>query len=169
MARHAQLAVQLRNTAYRPSLWKSTFEEVRRGLNRRVFTMSYAKQPSKPKSRTKALTLVTVAGALSLAAGASVTAVSPAGPMARANRASAITLGEEQISELRVATFYVFDDENTGRDAPGLQFVKEHRHRGTGGRARAVWRLRRWRRAHGRWRARRYVSRYLEGQKRVSD
>jgi hypothetical protein len=87
--------------------------------------MSHAKQASKPKSRTKALTVVTVAGTLSLAAGASVTAVSPAGHMARANRASAITVGEQQITELRVATFYVFDNENTGRH--GLQFVKEHR------------------------------------------
>jgi hypothetical protein len=99
--------------------------------------MLHAKQASKPKSRTKALTVVTVAGTLSLAAGASVTAVSPAGHMARANRASAITLGEQQITELRVATFYVFDNENTGRH--GFQFVKEHRHRGTGGSARAVY------------------------------
>jgi hypothetical protein len=90
--------------------------------------MSHAKQASKPKSRTKAVTVVAVAGALSLAAGASVTAVGPAGHTPMANTAPVINLSEEQISDLRVATFYVFDNENAGRHAPGLQLVKERRH-----------------------------------------
>jgi hypothetical protein len=66
--------------------------------------MSRAKQASKPKSRAKAVTAVVFAGALSLAGGASVTAVGPADHMPMANTAPAITLGEEQISDLRVAT-----------------------------------------------------------------
>lgn len=88
------------------------------GLNGRFFTTSHAKQASKPKSRTKAVTVVAVAGALSLAAGASVTAVGPAGHTPMANTAPVINLSEEQISDLRVATFYVFDNENAGRHAP---------------------------------------------------
>jgi hypothetical protein len=95
--------------------------------------MSHAEQAAKRKSRTKAVTVLAVAGALSLAAGASVTAVGPASHTPMANAAPAITLGEEQISEVRVATFYVFDNENAGRHAPRLQLVEERRHRGTGG------------------------------------
>ena len=49
--------------------------------------MSHAKQASKPKSRTKAVTVVAIAGALSLAAGASVTAVGPVGHAPMANTA----------------------------------------------------------------------------------
>ena len=56
-----------------------------------------------------------------------------------ANAARANTLGEEQISDVRVATFYVFDNENAGRHAPRLQLVIERRHRGTRGSARAVY------------------------------
>ena len=41
--------------------------------------MSHAKQASKRKSQTKAVTVLGVAGALSLAGGASGAAVSPAG------------------------------------------------------------------------------------------
>jgi hypothetical protein len=50
-------------------------------------------------------------------------------PMANAARAN--TLGEEQISDVRVATFYVFENENAGRHAPRLQLVKERCHTGT--------------------------------------
>ena len=79
--------------------------------------MSHAEQAAKRKSRTKAVTVLAVAGALSLAAGAS----------ADGERG---TRNYSRRGDVRVATFYVFDNENAGRHAPRLQLVKERRHRG---------------------------------------
>ncbi len=108
-------------------------------MNDRSFTMSHAKQTSKRKSRTKAVTALAVAGALSLAAGASVTGDGPADRAPTKNPAPVITLGAEEISGVRVATFYVFDNENVRTNRPRLQFVKERRHRGSRGSAGAVY------------------------------
>jgi hypothetical protein len=55
-----------------------------------------------------------VAGALSLAGGASEAAVGPAGDAPTENTAPVITLGEEEISDVSLTTFYVFDNENGG-------------------------------------------------------
>ena len=66
---------------------------------------------------------------LSLAGGASEAAVGPAGDIATENTAPVITLGEEEISDVSLATFYVFDKENAGAHRPGLQLA-----RGRGGR-----------------------------------
>ena len=66
--------------------------------------MSHAKQASKRKSQTKAVTVLGVAGALSLAGGASGAAVSPAGDTLTAN--TAVTLHEEEISDVSLSTFY---------------------------------------------------------------
>ena len=84
--------------------------------------MSHAKQNSKRgnskrrnwerKGRTKALTALGVAGALSLAGGASGAAVGPPGDTLTAN--TAVTLYEEEISDVSLSTFYVFDHENAG-------------------------------------------------------
>jgi hypothetical protein len=95
--------------------------------------MSHAKQASKRKSRAKAVTVLGLAGALSLAGGASEGAVGPAGNTPTENTAPVITLGEEEISDVSLATFYVFDNENAGAHRPGLQLAK--RTRGHGGRA----------------------------------
>ncbi len=109
------------------------------GLNGRSLTMSHAKQTSKRKSRTKAVTALAVAGALSLAADASVTGGGPADHAPTKNTPPVITLGAEEISGVRVATFHVFDNENARTHRPGLQFVKERRHRGSRGSAGAVY------------------------------
>ena len=114
-----------------------TLEGEKAGLNGRSFTMSHAKQTSKRKSRTR--TALAVAGALSLAAGASVTGGRPADHVPTKNTAPVITLGAEEISGVRVATFYVFDNENARTHRPGLQLVKERRHRGSRGSAGAVY------------------------------
>jgi len=102
--------------------------------------MSHAKQASKRKSQTKAVTVLGVAGALSLAGGASGAAVGPPGDTPTENTAPLITLGEEEISDVSLATFYVFDNENAGAHRPGLQLAKRTRghrgcavHRGCGG------------------------------------
>ena len=98
--------------------------------------MSHAKQASKRRSRAKAVTVLGVAGALSLAGGASRTTVGPTGDTPTENAAPVITLGEEEISDVSLATFYVFDNENAGAHRPGLQLAKGRSH--GGGRGRAV-------------------------------
>ena len=78
-------------------------------------TMPQAKKPSKRKHRACAVPLLGAAGlSLSLASGASAATVGPA--------AHEITLGEEEISDVSLATFYVFDKENPS--TPGLQLVR---------------------------------------------
>ena len=67
---------------------------------------------SKSKGRTKALTVLGVAGALSLAGGPSGKAVGPPGDTLTAN--TAVTLHEEEISDVSLSTFYAFDHENAG-------------------------------------------------------
>ena len=86
--------------------------------------MSHGKRNSKRKGRTKAVTVLGVAGALSLAGGASAAIVGPAEDIPTDNTAPVITLGEEEISDVSLATFYVFDNENAGAHRPGLQLAK---------------------------------------------
>lgn len=86
--------------------------------------MSHAKQASKRRGRRKAVTVLGVAGMLSLAGGASGAAVGPAGDTLTENTAPVITLGEEEISDVSLATFYVFDNENAGAHRPGLQLAR---------------------------------------------
>src|SRR5215472_13086570 len=89
--------------------------------------MSYSKRNSKRKSRTKAATVLGVAGALSLAGGASGAAVGPPGDTLTAN--TAVTLHEEEISDVSLSTFYVFDHETAGGRRPGLQLAQRTRSR----------------------------------------
>jgi hypothetical protein len=100
--------------------------------------MSHAKRASKRRSRAKAMTILGVAGALSLMESASGAAIGPPGDTLTAN--TAITLDEEEISDVSLSTFYVFDHENAGAHRPGLQLAKKTRghggsgvHRGCGG------------------------------------
>jgi hypothetical protein len=85
--------------------------------------MSDAKQASKRKDRTKAVTVLGVAGALSLAGGASGAAVGPPSDTLKA----AVTLYEEEISDVSLSTFYVFDYENAGARRPGSQLAQRTR------------------------------------------
>jgi hypothetical protein len=98
--------------------------------------MSHAKRASKQRSRAKAVTVLGVAGALSLAGGASEAAVGPPGNTLTAN--TAVTLHEEEISDVSLSTFYVFDHESAGAHRPRLQFARRTGSRprqGSGGRA----------------------------------
>ena len=102
--------------------------------------MPHTKQASKRRSRAKAVTVLGVAGALSLASGQSRAAVSAAGDIPIETTAPLITLGEEEISDVSLSTFYVFDNENAGTHRRGLQLAKRTRghggsavHRGCGG------------------------------------
>jgi hypothetical protein len=89
--------------------------------------MAHVKQASKRKTQTKAVTVLGVAGALSLAGGASGAAVSPPGDTLTAN--AAITLDEEEISDVSLSAFYVFDHENAGTRPPPLQLAQRTRSR----------------------------------------
>ena len=87
--------------------------------------MSQVKQASKRKTQTKAVTVLGVAGALSLAGGASGAAVGPPGDTLTAK--TAITIIEEEISDVSLSTFFVFDHENAGAPRPGLQLAQRTR------------------------------------------
>ena len=89
--------------------------------------MSHNKRTSKRKDRTKAITVLGVAGALSLTGDASGASVGPPGDALTEN--AAITLDEEEISDVILSTFYVFDHENTGAHRPGLQVAQRTRNR----------------------------------------
>jgi hypothetical protein len=95
--------------------------------------MSRAKRSSERRGRTKAVTALGVAGMLSLGSGACEAAVDPAGDAPKEKAARVITLGEEEISDVSLATFYVFDNENAGVHRPGLQLARARGCAGCGG------------------------------------
>jgi hypothetical protein len=78
--------------------------------------MPQAKQTSKQRRRSKALPVLGAAGlSLSLASGASAV---PGGPAVNlptsGNDGNQVFLGEEEIADVSLATFYVFDKEDLG-------------------------------------------------------
>jgi hypothetical protein len=78
--------------------------------------MASAKQASKRKRRSAAAPVLGVAGlSLSLAGGASASTSGPAADIApqKVSPNHEIFLGEEEISDVNLSTFYVFDRENT--------------------------------------------------------
>ena len=87
--------------------------------------MSRVQQASTRKSRTKAVTVLGVAGALSLAGGASGVAIGPPGATLTTN--TAVTLYEEEISDVSLSTFYAFDHESAGARRPGLKVTERTR------------------------------------------
>jgi hypothetical protein len=86
--------------------------------------MPHAKQASNRKAGTKAVPVLGAAGlSLSLAGGASAAASGPAADMATLKNTTQlheITLAEEEISDVSLATFYVFDKENSGTLQGGM-------------------------------------------------
>jgi hypothetical protein len=84
--------------------------------------MSRAKQVTTRKRR-KAMPVLGAAGLLALASSASAEA--PADTMApNAGVSRPVLLGEEEISDVSLATFYVFDKENSGFLKPGIQLAR---------------------------------------------
>jgi hypothetical protein len=89
------------------------------------------KQNPKRKHRSKALPVLGAAGlSLSLASGASAY---PSAPSADVRTPSpgdnhAVTLGEEEISDVSLATFYVFDKEGEGLARSDVQLVRHGCH-----------------------------------------
>ena len=87
--------------------------------------MSRGKRNSKRKGRTKAVTVLGVAGTLSLAGGASGATIGPPGDTLTAN--TVVTLYEEEISDVSLSTFYAFDHESAGARRPGLRLTQRTR------------------------------------------
>src|ERR1035441_7688136 len=88
--------------------------------------MLHAKQASKRKRRRKALPVLGVAGlSLSLASGASAATGGSAAdmPMQKTGASHEITLAEEEISDVSLATFHVFDKENEPPLRQGLRLA----------------------------------------------
>ena len=89
-------------------------------------TMPLTKQASKRKRRKEVVPALGVVGvSLSLAGGASA-ATAPAADVPSSNTAQVpeITLNEEEISDVSLGTFYVFDKENTGSARQGEQVAR---------------------------------------------
>ena len=86
--------------------------------------MSRAKQPSKRKRRSRALPALGAASlSFSLASGASA---APAAniPTRGADLNHEFILAEEEVSDVSLATFSVFDKENSGTFRPAVQLVR---------------------------------------------
>jgi hypothetical protein len=75
--------------------------------------MAKTKQPSKRKRHTRALPVLGAAGASFAMVGGASAAVAPAPNGPSQNTVPVIAFGEEEISDVNLATFYVFDRENT--------------------------------------------------------
>ena len=89
--------------------------------------MTQISRVSKRKHRNKALPVLSVAGlSVALASAASAVPAGPATDMAglTPGEGHQITFGEEEISDVTLATFYVFDKENVvGSSEPAVELV----------------------------------------------
>src|ERR1700691_3465044 len=91
--------------------------------------MSRTKQASKQKGRTKAVPVMGAAGLFSLAGGVGVAAASTGGPAAdlplqKVTPSHEIILGEEELSDVSLATFYVVDKENAAAAKSGIRIAR---------------------------------------------
>jgi hypothetical protein len=103
----------------------------------KVSAMSHTKEASKRKRKRRALPVLGAAGlSFSLASGASA---EPIVNLATPNTGASheITLADEEISDVSLATFYVFDKENAGTFRPNVQLVRGGGCGGGGGGCRA--------------------------------
>jgi hypothetical protein len=88
--------------------------------------MSRAKHAARRDRRSKVVPVLGAAGlSLTLASGASAASSLPIDDMLSRNSAAShqITLREEEISDVSLATFYVFDKEAAGGFQPGMRLA----------------------------------------------
>ena len=100
------------------------------------------KQASTRRKRSiKAIPTLGAAGLLSLASGASAATSGQTADMAvRSSGVSyEITVCEEEISDVSLATFYIFDNERAGTSRPGLKLAQGCGGCGCGGKKRWLW------------------------------
>ena len=84
--------------------------------------MARAKQVSRER-RGKTMPVLGAAGLLALASGASAEAPADTSTL-NTGVSQPVLLGEEEISDVSLATFYVFDRENAGSLKPGVQLAR---------------------------------------------
>jgi hypothetical protein len=85
--------------------------------------MSNAKRVSMRRRRGKTMPVLGAAGLLALASGASAEEpVDRSTPNTEVSREA--FLGEEEVTDVSLATFYVFDKENAGALKPGVQLAR---------------------------------------------
>jgi hypothetical protein len=112
----------VRTVAIQFSCWTKSFSQCDGEA-----TMPEVKQTSKRKRMTKAVPALGAAGlTFSLVGGASaaVAPVNDAQPTPNYSPSHAITLGEEEIADVSLATFYVFDKESTAAAKEGVQLAR---------------------------------------------
>jgi hypothetical protein len=88
--------------------------------------MAQKKESTKQKRLKKALPVLGIAGvSFSLVGGASTSASAPTADIPSQNTSprQEIFLGEEEFSDVSLATFYVFDKENTAKPQAGQQIA----------------------------------------------
>src|SRR6202051_5091092 len=91
-----------------------------------VSTMAQKKQSTKQKRLKKALPVLGIAGvSFSLMGGASASTSAPAADIPSQNTSprQEIFLGEEELSDVSLATFYVFDKEGIAKTQSGQQLA----------------------------------------------
>jgi len=89
--------------------------------------MSQVKSASKQKRRSKAVPVLGIAGvSLAMAGGASASTGGAVTDTQAQNTSprQQIFLGEEEISDVSLSTFYVFDKENTAHPLSGVQVAR---------------------------------------------
>ena len=105
--------------------------------------MSHAKQAStKRKRRINAVPVLSAAGlSLSLASGASAAIGRPGADVLtpKTEISHEITLYEEEISDVSLTTFYIFDNAGAGTSRRGLKFAQGCGGCGGGGKKRWLW------------------------------
>jgi hypothetical protein len=89
------------------------------------FAMARAKPVSKRKHSRKALPVWGAAGmSLAMVGGASATGVAPAEKGSSHRVLPVITLGDEELSDVSLSKFFVFDRESTASSRLGLQYAQ---------------------------------------------
>ena|ERR1700729_2316944 len=98
--------------------------------------MPRVKQPSKRKRGTTTVPVLGAAGFSLLAGGASAVTNGPAADLPTTPNTlpgQQVTIGDEELSDVSLSTFYVFDKENAGNLGPNIQLARGGC-RGCGGR-----------------------------------
>jgi len=96
--------------------------------------MPNTKQASKRRRAKEAVPVLGAVGmSLSMVSGASANTVASVADVPSRNIAPGVTLNEEEISDVSLGTFYVFDKENAGTPRLGEQYARGCGCRGCGG------------------------------------
>jgi hypothetical protein len=85
--------------------------------------MSHLKKSAKRRTRSKAAPVLGIAG-MTFLAGASAALAYPSSDHATDSRGDKVVLGEEEISDVSLATFYAVDREGQGQSQGGTRRIR---------------------------------------------